>query len=229
MIAWIKLGSARAPDGTELSLWQRGAELVVRAGTLDLMSTRLHGSEELLAEHGCEGLAAPGAPASVLIGGLGLGFTLRATLGLLSPSARVVVAELVPEIVDWVRGPLGGAALLDDPRVVVEVRDVAAVLRESADRFDAILLDVDNGPSALTQASNRWLYGRAGVDAAARALRPGGRLAVWSAGEDPAFEALLGRAGLAARSVRVRAHRARPGSSGRGAHHVIFLGVRPAA
>jgi spermidine synthase len=224
MIAWIKRGTARAPDGTELSLWQRGAELVVRAGTLDLMSTRLHGSEELLAEHGCQGL---GAGAAVLIGGLGLGFTLRATLGLLAPSARVVVAELVQEIIDWVRGPVGGAALLDDPRVTVEARDVMALLRESADRFDAILLDVDNGPSALTQASNRWLYARAGVDAAARALRPGGRLAVWSAGEDPAFEALLGRAGLAARSVRVRAHRAAPGSSGRGAHHVIFLGVRP--
>ncbi len=224
MIAWIKRGTARAPDGTELSLWQRGAELVVRAGTLDLMSTRLHGSEELLAEHGCAGLT---ASASVLIGGLGLGFTLRAALGLLAPTARVVVAELVPEIIDWVRGPVGAAALLDDPRVTTTARDVAAVLRESAASFDAILLDVDNGPSALTQASNNWLYGRAGIAAAARALRPGGRLAVWSAGEDPAFEALLGRAGLSARTIRVRAHRASRGSAGRGAHQAIFLATRP--
>ena len=228
MIAWIKRSTARAPDGTELSLWQRGAELVVRAGTLDLMSTRLHGSEELLAEHGCEGL---GAGASVLIGGLGLGFTLRATLGLLAPSARVVVAELVPEIIDWVRGPVGGAALLDDPRVIIDARDVADVLREGKGRFDAILLDVDNGPSALTQASNQWLYTRAGIDAARRALRPGGRLAVWSAAEAPPFEALLGRAGFDARSVRVRAHRAGAGASGArgsGARHVIFIAVRPA-
>lgn len=225
MIAWVKRGAARAPDGTELSLWQRGAEIVVRAGAHDLMSTRLHGSEELLAEHGCAGL---GASASVLVGGLGFGFTLRAALALLAPTGRVVVAELIPEMVAWVRDPVGSGALLDDPRVTIEARDVAAVLREGAARFDAVLLDVDNGPSALTQAANGWLYTRAGINAAARALRPGGRLAVWSAGEAPAFEALLQRAGLSARAVRVRAHRASPGASGRGAHHVIFLGERPA-
>jgi spermidine synthase len=223
MIAWEKCGSARAPDGTELSLWKRGGELVVRAGAIDLMSTRLHGSEELLAEHGCAGL---GAAASVLIGGLGFGFTLRAALGLLAPAARVVVAELIPEMIAWVRGPVGGGALLDDPRVTVDARDVAEVLRESAGRFDAILLDVDNGPSALTQAENRRLYTRAGIDAAARALRPGGRLAVWSAGADAAFEERLLRSGFDARTVRVRAHRSAAGARGRGARQAIFLAAR---
>jgi spermidine synthase len=217
MIPWAKRASARAPDGTELSLWQRGAELVVRAGGIDLMSSRAHGSEELLAEHGCGGL---GEGASVLVGGLGMGFTLRAALAVLPASARVTVAELVPEMVAWVRGPIGAGALLDDPRVSVEARDCAAILRESAARFDAVLLDVDNGPSALTQGSNRWLYAREGLEAAARALRPGGRLAVWSAGDDPAFASRLARAGFEVRTARARAHR------GRGARHAIFVGVR---
>ena len=233
MIAWVKHGSARAPDGTEVSLWQRGDELVVRAGAIDLMSTRLHGSEDLLAELGLAGLAdlaALGAAPSVLVGGLGFGFTLRAALALLPPSARVVVAELIPEMVAWVRGPVGSGALLDDPRVTVDPRDVADLLRESQGRFDAILLDVDNGPSALTQSSNRWLYARAGIEAARRALRPRGHLAVWSAGEDPGYEVLLGRAGFSVRSLRVRAHRDGPvasGARGRGARHVIFVAVRP--
>ena len=227
MIPWVKLGSGRAPDGTELSLWRRGAELCVRAGALDLMSNRAHGSEELLAEHGC---AALGEGASVLVGGLGLGFTLRAALAVLPASARVLVAELVPAVVEWVRGPVGFAALLDDPRVTVETRDCADVLGESERRFDAVLLDVDNGPSALTQADNRRLYDREGIARAARALRPGGRLLVWSAGDDPAFARRLSDAGLTARTLRVRAHRGGGGGGaggrGRGARHVIFLGVR---
>ncbi len=216
MIPWVKLGSARAPDGTELSLWQRGEELVVRAGTVDLMSNRTHGSEELLAEHGMKGL---GAGASVLVGGLGLGFTLRAALALLPARAGVLVVELSPAIVEWVRGPVGAAALLDDPRVTVELRDCAEVIRESRGRFDAILLDVDNGPSALTQRENRWLYTPAGLAASARALRPGGRLAVWSAGADEAFAERLRRAGLVASTFPVRARR------DRGARHVIFVGT----
>ena len=120
--------------------------------------------------------------------------------------------------------------MLDDPRVTVDPRDVADLLRESQGRFDAILLDVDNGPSALTQSSNRWLYARAGIEAARRALRPRGHLAVWSAGEDPGYEVLLGRAGFSVRSLRVRAHRDGPvasGARGRGARHVIFVAVRP--
>jgi len=223
MIPWTKRASALAPDGTELSLWQRGDEHVVRAGGADLMSTRTHGSEELLAEHGASGL---GAGAVVLVAGLGMGFTLRATLAVVPEDARVVVAELVPAIVDWVRGPLGGSALLDDPRVTVEVRDCAEILRESKARFDAILLDVDNGPAALTQESNRWLYGREGLDTAARATRPGGRLVVWSAGGDEAFAGRLARVGFTVTTESVRAHRAGPGGKGRGARHVLFVGVR---
>ncbi len=223
MIPWVKLASALAPDGTALSLWQRGDEHVVRAGGADLMSTRVHGSEELLAEHGAGGL---GAGATVLVSGLGMGFTLKAALALLPAQARVVVAELCPAIVEWVRGPLGGGALLEDPRVAVEVRDCAEILRESEARFDAILLDVDNGPAALTTESNRWLYQREGLAAAARALRRGGRLAVWSAGGDEAFEERLARAGFVVRAETVRAHRAGKGARGRGARHVLFVGVK---
>jgi len=219
MIPWVKLDEARAPDGTEISLWRRGEELVVRAGGVDLMSTRAHASEERLAELGCE---RAGERACVLVGGLGMGFTLRATLARVRRNTRVVVAELCPAVVAWVRGPIGGGALLDDPRVTVESRDCAAVLRESEARFDAVLLDVDNGPAALTQAQNRWLYGAQGLRAAARALRPGGRLTVWSAGDDPTFTQRMKRAGFAARALPARAHEA--GGQGRGARHVIFVG-----
>jgi spermidine synthase len=219
MTPWVKRDAASAPDGTELSLWQRGDELVVRAGTVDLMSNRTHGSEELLAEHGLAGL---GDDASVLVGGLGMGFTLRAALGLLSPRSSVLVAELSAAVVEWVRGPIGGGDVLADPRVTVLVRDCAEILKESKRRFDAILLDVDNGPTALTQGENQWLYGPAGLAAAARALRPGGRLAVWSAGEDAPFTERMRRAGLTPSTVHVRARRAR------GARHVVFVGaVRP--
>jgi spermidine synthase len=216
MVPWVKLASAPAPGGAELSLWKRGAELVIRAGTAELMSNRAHGSEERLAELGCAGL---GDGARVLVGGLGMGFTLRAVLALLPRDARVLVAELVPAVVDWVRGPIGAGALLDDPRVTVEIRDAAAVIEESVARFDAILLDVDNGPAALTQAENRWLYNPAGLAAAVRALRPGGCLAVWSAAPDPAFTERLARAGFAARAHAARAH------GGRGARHTVFVGV----
>jgi spermidine synthase len=219
MIPWTKLGSARAPDGMELSLWKRDDEIVVRAGVAVLMSTRQHGSEELLAEHGCEGLG-PGA--RVLIGGLGLGYTLRAVLNLLPKKVEVVVAELIPEIVDWLRGPVGAGALLDDRRVTVDLRDVAAVIRSSADRFDAILLDVDNSPDSLVQPANARLYGPDGLAEAVRALRPGGRYAVWSAGDDVAFTKRLGRAGLDARAIHVRA------TKEKGSRHVIFLGTKRA-
>lgn len=221
MIPWVKLASTRTPDGTELSLWQRGDERVIRAGTLDLMSNRKYASEELLAEHGCAGL---GERATVLIGGLGLGFTLRAALGALPASARVVVSELVPEVVVWLRDLLGGGALLDDPRVTVDERDCAVILRESTARFDAVLLDVDNGPAALTQAPNHWLYGREGLAAAAKSLRPRGRLAIWSSDDDPAFAERLARSGFEAQTIHARAHRI--GTRGRGMRHAIFLGVR---
>lgn len=223
MIPWTKRGTARTPDGTEIALFQRGNEFVVRAGAIDLMSTRTHASEEILAEQGCTGL---GDGACVLIGGLGLGFSLGAAERCLPAGARIVVAELVPAVVDWVRGLIGGEAWLSDPRVVVDLRDAAVILNESEARFDAILLDVDNGPSAVSQDSNRWLYGRSGLLAAARALRPGGRLAVWSAGDDPSFERRLESAGFAPRTVHARAHREKPESRGRGVRHTIFIGTR---
>ena len=220
MIPWTKLDVALSPDGAELTLWRRGDELCVRASGVDLMSNKRHGSGGRRSPRwGCAGL---GAGASVLVGGLGLGFTLRAALGLLPAGARVLVSELFPAVVAWVRGPVGGAALLDDPRVTVDARDCAEILRESEARFDAILLDVDNGPSALTAPANAWLYAPEGLAAAARALRPGGRLAVWSAGDDPSFAGRLTRAGFAASTERARAH----GGGGRrpGARHVIFVG-----
>jgi spermidine synthase len=223
MIPWVKLATTLAPGGTELSLWQRGADLVVRAGALELMSNRAHASEEQLAEHGCAGLG-PGA--RVLVGGLGMGFTLRAVLAMLPATARVTVAELVPAIVDWVRGPIGGAALLDDPRVTVEIGDCGALLRRSEARFDAVLLDVDNGPRALTERGNRRLYGGEGLAATARALAPGGRLAVWSAGEDAAFARRMEQVGFAVRVIGVRERRGEEGTRGKGARHVVFVGVR---
>jgi spermidine synthase len=222
MIPWAKLGSARAPDGTEMTLWKRGDEMVVRAGGHDLMSTRVHGSEELLAEHGCEGLG-PGA--CVLIGGLGVGFTLRATLRMLPAKAKVVVAELIPEMVEWFRGPMGGSQVLADRRVIIDQRDVAVIIREATARFDAILLDTDNGPRAPILSGNRWLYGPAGLAAAKHALRPGGRLAIWSANDEKGYDKVLGRAGFEAHTEQVRAHRAGPGGRGTGARQAIFIGV----
>ncbi|APR78936.1 Hypothetical protein A7982_04283 [Minicystis rosea] len=218
MIPWNKLASARAPDGTELSLWKRGEEIVVRVGGVDLMGSRQHGSEELLAELGCEGL---GEGARVLIGGLGLGFTLKATLALLPRRSEVVVGELVPEIVQWVRDPVGGGKLLDDRRTKIEIGNVADLIRRSEARFDAIMLDVDNGPAALCLKDNHVLYGPDGLAAAARALKPGGRLAIWSAGDDAAFTKRFGRSGFDARAVHTRARR------DKGARHVIFVGDLP--
>jgi spermidine synthase len=217
VIPWNKRASARAPDGTELSLWCRGEEIVVRVGGVDLMSNRQHGSEELLAELGCEGL---GEGACVLIGGLGLGFTLKATLAILPRRAEVVVGELVPEIVQWVRDPMGAGALLDDRRTRIEIGNVADIIRGSTARFDAIMLDVDNGPAALCLRDNHVLYGPEGLANAMRALKPGGRLAIWSAGDDTAFTKRFGRAGFDARAVHTRARR------DKGARHVVFVGDR---
>jgi spermidine synthase len=187
------------------------------------MSSRMHGSEAALATFGCAGLPAHGG--RVLVGGLGMGFTLRATLDLVPADAALVVAELMPEIVEWNQGPLGPLAghPLKDRRVHLEIGDVGQLIRRSAGAFDAILLDVDNGPDAFTATGNASLYGDAGLAATRAALRTGGTLAVWSAWEDRKFEQRLRYAGFTVRVERVRA-RLKQG----GPRHTIFIGHVPA-
>lgn len=225
MIPWVLLGEARvAADGKRLSLYRRDSEFSIRlgGGGGELMNSRSHGSEERLAELACARLAGHGEP-HVLIGGLGMGFTLAAALRQLGATARLTVSELVPEVVAWNRGPLGelaGQPLLD-PRVVVREGDVARMIMARPHVYDAILLDVDNGPEGLTHADNDWLYGCEGLSAAYAALRAGGVLAVWSAGRDPVFTGRLLKAGFEVEEVRVRAR------GSRGARHMIWLAQRP--
>jgi spermidine synthase len=216
------IGTASIPGkGSELRLLQRNDEFSIRiAGSPgELMNTRLHGSEDALAELACQRIA-DRAGIRVLIGGLGMGFTLAAALRSLPDSAEVVVAELVPGVVDWNRGALGAAAgyPLNDPRTVVSLGDVGELLRREPGGFDAIMLDVDNGPEGLTRKENDWLYSPQGLAAAQESLRPDGVLAIWSAGQDPAFSERLRRVGLLVEEVTVRAHR-----PGKGAKHRIWL------
>ncbi|WP_187972671.1 hypothetical protein [Aquibium microcysteis] len=222
MIPWIQLDSARVPGGGELRLKQRGGEFSIMLGTNELMNSRLSGSEEALAKLACARIGGRAAP-HVLIGGLGMGFTLRAALAALGPGARVTVAELVPEVVAWARGPMAPIfeGSLDDPRVLVREHDVADLIRSAKASYDAILLDVDNGPEGLSRAANDALYDRAGLAAARAALRPGGVLAVWSSGPDAGFTRRLGQAGFDVEETRARARR-----GGGGARHVIWLAVR---
>ncbi len=220
MKPWEVLARASAPDGGEFVLHHRDGEFVIRVHGKELMSSRVHGSEEAMARLGCEGLGST-PDARVLVGGLGLGYTLRATLDALGPRARVVVAELAPAIVEWNRGPLAPLAdrPLEDARVQVEVADVRKVMRGGAP-WHAILLDVDNGPAALTRASNAGLYDSAGLSAAHAALVPGGRLVVWSAGPDARFTTRLVQAGFAVETHAVSA------GKGRGTRHTLFVARR---
>jgi spermidine synthase len=217
---WELLGQTRTPDGEDMSLTRQGSEYVILAGGKPLMSSRMHGSEEALAAFGCAEARARDEPC-VLVGGLGMGFTLRATLDVLPPGAVVVVAELVPAVVEWNRGPLGPLAghPLKDKRVHVELGDVAATLRASTRRFDAVLLDVDNGPAAFTATHNARLYDDDGLAAVRAALKPGSVVAVWSAWEDRRFEQRLKHAGFTVQVERVRG-RLKKG----GPRHTIFLG-----
>jgi spermidine synthase len=214
------LGETLTPDGTDMKLVRRDSEYIILANGKSLMSSRMHGSEEALATFGCRRARTLEQP-SVLVGGLGMGFTLRATLDFLPPDAIVVVAELLPAVVEWNRGPLGPLAghPLKDKRVRVEVGDVRATLGASSARFDAVLLDVDNGPAAFAASDNAGLYGDRGLAAARAALKMGGVLAVWSAREDRKFEQRLRYAGFTVQVERVRA-RLKKG----GPHHTIFLG-----
>jgi len=219
MLETKTIESATTADGTEFVLAQRGSEWLVRVGGKMLMSSRMHDSEEELAARALERV--PQARA-VLVGGLGLGYTLRAVLDRVPADSRVMVAELVPAIVDWNRTHVSALAgsPLSDTRVEVEVGDVLHAVRREEQAFDCILLDVDNGPVGLSQASNQRLYGPRGVSACLKALRPGGVLAVWSAGPSERFEKQLASVGFQVEVVRVLA---RKGSRGQ---HVLFLGQR---
>ena len=224
MIPWEQLGSVTMPGGGgELRLMRRGAEYSLMAGGIELMNSRLSGSEQALATLACAAMAGGGAP-HILIGGLGMGFTLRAAQAVLGAGARLTVAELVPAVAAWARGPMAGlfAGSLDDPRVDLQVKDVRALIAAAEATYDAILLDVDNGPAGLTRGANDGLYGDGGLRAARRALRPGGVLAVWSATPDDRFVARLERGGFKVEEKRVRA-----GANGRGARHVIWLATAP--
>jgi len=201
---WEVLGRTRTPDGTELTLIRHPSEYLILANGQSLMSSRRHSSEDALAVLGCDRARTLARP-RVLIGGLGMGFTLRAALDILPPAARIVVAELVPAVLAWNHGPLGALAKhpLDDPRVRIEEGDVGATMRSSPGRFDAVLLDVDNGPTALTASSNAGLYDSEGVAAARASLRPGGVLAVWSVKVDRGFEQRLRAGGFSVQRDRV--------------------------
>ena len=223
MIPRELLATAVVPDGETLRLFRRGADFMIVLDRNELMNSRMSGSEEALATMTCARLAGRSAP-HLLIGGYGMGFTLRAALGALGLDARVSVAELVPEIVAWARGPMTGltAGCLDDPRVLILPGDVAAPIAAAAGTYDAILLDVDNGPDGLTRAGNDGLYSARGLAAARRALTPGGVLAIWSAAPDKRFARRLAEAEFVVEEAVVRAR-----SNGKGPRHVIWFATRP--
>ena len=223
MIPWSLVDASPIPGGRgDLRLMRRGAEFSILLGPVELMNSRLSGSEEALAVRTCERLRDRARP-ELLIGGLGMGFTLRAALASIVADASIVVAELVPAVVTWARGPMAALfdGCLDDPRVSVIEADVAALINGRAAAYDAILLDVDNGPAGQTRDSNDGLYGARGLDAACRALRPGGLLSVWSVGPNAPFVARMRKAGFAVDEIAVRAHAGR-----RGARHVVWIGRR---
>ena len=226
MIPWVKIDIAKIPgaDG-ELRLMRRGDEFSIKLGQNELMNSRLSGSEAALATLACKKIAAVKAP-HLLIGGLGMGFTLRAALAVLGSKAKITVAELVPAVVAWARGPMQEifADSLDDARTRIREVDVAEVIKSCPSTFDAILLDVDNGPEGLTRKANDGLYDPSGLKAACAALRPGGVLAVWSSGPNPAFSKRLNEAGFGVNEVRVRAT-----GKGGGAHHIIWIAARARA
>jgi spermidine synthase len=217
---WEHLGTAPIPGTTESMHLYKGKDdfSIKLKGGYELMNTRKHGSEDALGRLPCQRIGNVSKP-QVLIGGLGMGFTLATALAELGPDATVTVAELVPEVVEWNRGPLGEASgyPLKDPRVKVHPGDVGRLLRASRGSFDVIALDVDNGPAGLTARANDWLYSIKGIGTAQGALRPGGILAYWSAAPDRAFQERLRRCGFDVEEVRVHAH------GNRGTRHMIWL------
>jgi spermidine synthase len=227
MIPWVLLDTVQVPNGGgELRLKRRGAEFSIMLGSNELMNSRLSGSEEALATLACKKLDSRKTSVPnphILIGGLGMGFTLRAALAVVGPKATIAVAELVPAVVAWARGPMHevfGSSLIDD-RVDVFECDVGQLIRFPSARYDAILLDVDNGPEGLTRKANDSLYDGEGLSAAYDALKPGGVLTVWSSGPDPRFTQRLRKANFVVDEVPVRAN----GKAG-GARHMIWVASR---
>ncbi|MEO0062343.1 MAG: hypothetical protein RLZZ08_903 [Pseudomonadota bacterium] len=216
------IGTAQVPGGEELRLYTHGADFIIALDRNELMSTRMRYSEEALATLTLERMIDP-AP-HLLVGGYGMGFTLRAALGLLAPKGRITVAELVPEIIEWARGPMAAVAdgCLDDPRVALQMGDVGEAIAAANGVYDAILLDVDNGPDGLVRDANNWLYSMKGLKAAMRALRPGGVLAVWSGASDKAFTRRLNEAKFDVEEITVRA---RPNN--KGPRHTIWFAHKP--
>jgi spermidine synthase len=222
MIPWVLLDTAPVPGGGgELRLKRRGAEFAIMSGQTELMNSRLSGSEQALATIACERIRSRERP-QILIGGLGMGFTLRAALAVLGPEARITVAELVPSVVAWARGPMAEiyGDSLTDPRACICEADVGRLIRSGRSAFDAILLDVDNGPEGLTRKANDALYDMEGLSAAHAALRPGGVLAVWSSGPNLEFTRRLRNTGFGVDLVRVNAN------GTRGPRHVIWFATR---
>lgn len=217
------IGGVRVPgDGGTLSLYRQGDGFTIRVHDVELMSSGAHESEDALAELACAKLGHAAEPV-VLIGGLGMGYTLAAALRGVGPAGKVIVAELIPGVVEWNRGPLSHLAghPLKDPRVSVRVQDVAMSLQTELAAFDAILLDVDNGPEGLTRDSNNWLYSPEGLNAALTALRPNGVLAVWSSAPEKTFAMRLRKLGFDVEEVKIA-------SSSHDDRHTIWLGVNRA-
>jgi len=222
MIPWERLDAVMLEDGVELRLMRRGTEFSIMLGSNELMNSRLSGSEEALANLAADKL--PGRPGlRMLIGGLGMGFTLRAALKALGDDARITVAELVPQVIAWAKGPMSPVFgdCLDDPRVALAEAEVGDLIRNARDGWDAIVLDVDNGPDGLTRQGNDALYSAAGLGAAHRALSAGGIFSVWSSAPDAAFTRRLKQAGLTVTEVPTRAS-----TKKRGARHMIWLAVK---
>ena len=222
---WITIESATIPgSATELTLSQRNDDFAIRVSGVpgDLMNSRMHHSEDALAEFACTRLRAI-ENAQILVGGLGMGFTLAAVLKTVGVSAEVIVAELVPAVVEWNRGLLGQCAgrPIEDGRTRVHLGDVADLLKQGGEKFDAILLDIDNGPEAMTHSDNEWLYSVTGLKRIYEKLRPEGIVAIWSARADQVFTKRLKKTGF---NVQLRTVRSRPG---KGSRHTIFVAQKP--
>ncbi|VWX54329.1 Spermidine synthase [Novosphingobium sp. 9U] len=219
----VLIGTAIVPGGVEMRLIRNEDDFAILLERNELMSSDMFASEQALATMTCERLGGRPAP-QLLIGGYGMGFTLRSALAALGPDAGVTVAEIVPEIIEWARGPMHGltAECLDDPRVLLVMEDVAMLIDAAREAYDAILLDVDNGPEGLTRRLNDQLYSNRGLQSALDALKPRGILAIWSAGAEPSFTRQLARAGFEVTEVPVRALH-----DGTGDNHMIWFAQKP--